>query len=197
MAYVPEWERLPDALERVMAAGLTEDEAQVDICRAISDRKIALRFQITPSPYPMRVVDVSRVNVPIDLKPSDFDWEKSCLGRTWRSRAVDIDVLLSSEHVKYIELFRPDVTNVLIVGAGDLVSAGAGARGRAQRPPEKSRPAIERARRVIEELYPDGVPDQATEPNATLCRRVGAKLKESKLPDVSDDTILRAAGRRK
>ena len=61
----------------------------------------------------------------------------------------------------------------------------------------KSRPAFERARRKIEELYPDRVPDQATESNASLCRRVSAKLKEEKLPDVSDDTILRAAGRRK
>jgi 7-cyano-7-deazaguanine synthase in queuosine biosynthesis len=57
----------------------------------------------------------------------------------------------------------------------------------------KSRPAFERAQRVIEELYPDGVPDQATESNKTLCRRVSEKLKEA----VSPDTILRAAGRRK
>jgi len=197
MAYVPDWERLPEVLKRVMAAGLPKDEAQVDICRAISDRKIALRFQITPSPYPMRVVDVSQVHVPIDLGPGDFDWEKSCLERTWRSRAVDIDILLSSEHAKYIELFRPDVTNVLIAGTGDSVSAGNGARAHAQRPPEKSRPAIERARRVIEELYPNGLPDQATEPNVSLCRRVSAKLKDARLPAVSDDTILRAAGRRK
>jgi hypothetical protein len=40
-------------------------------------------------------------------------------------------------------------------------------------------------------------PDQATEPNVNLCRRVSAKLNEAKLPNVSDDTILRAAGRRK
>lgn len=66
-----------------------------------------------------------------------------------------------------------------------------------QRPLEKSRPAIDRARRVIEELYPNGAPDQATEPNVSLCRRVSAKLKDAKLPAVSDDTILRAAGRRK
>jgi 7-cyano-7-deazaguanine synthase in queuosine biosynthesis len=59
------------------------------------------------------------------------------------------------------------------------------------------RPVFKRAQGIIKELYPDGLPDQAIEPNANLCRRVGAKLKEAKLPDVSDDTILRAAGRRK
>jgi hypothetical protein len=55
----------------------------------------------------------------------------------------------------------------------------------------------ERAQGVIKELYPDGVPDQASEPNARLCRRASVKLKEARLPNVSDDTILRAAGRRK
>ena len=66
-----------------------------------------------------------------------------------------------------------------------------------QRRRGKSQPALERARGAIKELYPDGVPGQATEPNANLCRRVSAKLQEESLPGVSDDTILRAAGRRK
>jgi hypothetical protein len=46
-------------------------------------------------------------------------------------------------------------------------------------------------------VYPQGVPEQAREPNAILFQRVAAKLKEEGLHDVSDDTILRAAGRRK
>jgi hypothetical protein len=57
----------------------------------------------------------------------------------------------------------------------------------------KGRPALERARRVIDELYPDDVPDQATVSNKRLCDQVSKKLNES----VSPDTILRAAGRRK
>ena len=61
----------------------------------------------------------------------------------------------------------------------------------------RSRPAFERAFGVIKKIYPSGVPEQAAEPNAILCRRVAEKLKESRLRDVSDDTILRAAGRRK
>jgi hypothetical protein len=69
--------------------------------------------------------------------------------------------------------------------------------GDPQRPRGKSQPSLERARGAIKELYPDGVPGQATEPNANLCRRVSTKLQEESLPRVSDDTILRAAGRRK
>jgi hypothetical protein len=57
----------------------------------------------------------------------------------------------------------------------------------------KSQPAYERARRAIVALYPNGVPDAATESNKKLCKRVSEALSEA----VSDDTILRAAGRRK
>jgi hypothetical protein len=52
---------------------------------------------------------------------------------------------------------------------------------------------LERAKRVIDELYPDGVPDQATVSNKKLCQRVREKITEA----VSSDTILRAAGRRR
>jgi hypothetical protein len=66
-----------------------------------------------------------------------------------------------------------------------------------QRPHLSARPKRDGASRAIRALYPDGVPDQATVPNANLCRRVGDWLKEQKLPGVSDPTILRAAERRK
>jgi len=63
--------------------------------------------------------------------------------------------------------------------------------------PARSRPQLERARRAIAEIYHGDLPDQVTEPNSKLCRRVGEKLKEAGLPPVSVDTILRAAGRRR
>ena len=67
-----------------------------------------------------------------------------------------------------------------------------------QRPPkERRKPNLERAQTAINALYPNGVPEQATLPNTTLCRQVSNKLKHLQLPDVKNDTILRAAGRRK
>ena len=66
----------------------------------------------------------------------------------------------------------------------------------ADRTPRKQM-ARERAERAIKDLYPAGVPNQSTEPNSILWRKVGDWLKKNKLPDTSLDTILRAAGRRK
>jgi hypothetical protein len=77
------------------------------------------------------------------------------------------------------------------------------ASGRASQPDHplaertRSRPKLEGARRAIGEIYRAGVPDQSIEPNSRLFRRVSEKLKEAGLPAVSDDTILRAADRRR
>jgi hypothetical protein len=57
----------------------------------------------------------------------------------------------------------------------------------------KSRPSFERAKRAIDKLFSDGVPDQATVSNKKLCHLVSEELSEP----VSSETILRAAGRRK
>ena len=46
MVHVPDWERLADALKRVAATGITENEAKVAICGAISDRNITVRLFI-------------------------------------------------------------------------------------------------------------------------------------------------------
>jgi hypothetical protein len=70
-------------------------------------------------------------------------------------------------------------------------------RERVAQPRNKSRPAFERARRVIDELYPDGIPDQATVSNKSLCTQVNEKLKKMGQQPVSQDTVERAAGRRK
>lgn len=62
---------------------------------------------------------------------------------------------------------------------------------------QRIQPGRERALAAINRLYPEGVPSQADEPNAMLLKKVGAALKETGRSDISNDTILRAAGRRK
>jgi hypothetical protein len=45
--YESAWERLPDAVERIMAdRGASREQAQADLCHAISDGLIRLRAQL-------------------------------------------------------------------------------------------------------------------------------------------------------
>jgi hypothetical protein len=172
-----------------MATGASEEEAKTDLCRAVADRKIAVQVRIAGTD---RVFSGGNVDVPRHLRPGDLDWVQSRplaqwpIGPrpgqhyfwNWQERPLDL-----------IELWTRDVMDVLCNGNN--------AQARPQRPRRKSWPAIERAQDAIQALYPDGVPNQSTEPNKYLCRKVSEKLEELKLPKVSDDTILRAAGRRK
>jgi len=61
----------------------------------------------------------------------------------------------------------------------------------------KGRPSRARALAALRDIYGDDVPDQASEPDYRLCCKVAERLKANGLPGVSNDTILRAAGRRK
>jgi hypothetical protein len=79
VAYTPDWEPLADALKRVMATGVSEDEAKTDLCRAVADRKIDVRVSIAASDYGMRgrVFSDGNVRVPPHLRPGDLDWARS------------------------------------------------------------------------------------------------------------------------
>jgi hypothetical protein len=66
--------------------------------------------------------------------------------------------------------------------------------------PTRTRPARERALAAINQVYSSGVPSQAQEPNGMLIKKVSDALKadpRNRKLDLSPDTILRAAGRRK
>jgi hypothetical protein len=195
MAYVRAWQRLSDAIESVTAAaGRSREEAKADICQAIADRTV--KIQGKPKRHTIRPVTSARVlegkdfEIPAEIKPTDLDWEKSRPVNPW---AVPREVFGFPGYweLEWIELFSADVMNILCTPA----EPG----GPAERPSNKSRsrPSSERAQQAIHELYPHGVPSPADLPNSLLCRQVGEKLKERGLPHVSDDTILRVAGRRK
>jgi hypothetical protein len=62
---------------------------------------------------------------------------------------------------------------------------------------KKSSPQLELAGCILDELYPNGVPDQRTLRNNKLCKEVSELQKRRGLREVSDETILRAAKRRK
>ena len=183
--YVRPWERLAEALTRVMAAtGRSQDEAQTDICQAIADKAINFQGQLkthaTSSMTWDRVLEGKDFEIPAEINSKDLDWLTSRPLKPWTVRR-EISRLRRWE-LEWIELFKADVTKVLC---------------RAEGTEGRNRPTLERAQNAINELYPNGVPEQADLPNPVLCRCVGDKLKKSGLPDVSDDTIQRAAGRRR
>jgi len=71
---------------------------------------------------------------------------------------------------------RPPRDGNIRKGKTNNLCSGAQRHAHPQRARGKTLPAIERAKDVIKVLYSNGVPDQATERNASLCRRVGAKF---------------------
>jgi hypothetical protein len=198
MAYVAQWERLSDASHRVITvAGVSKDEAQTDICQAIADGTIKIRCKLerhtTRQLRSKTVLEGKSFDIPTKIRPQDLDWEGSRSVKPWMVRR-GTSALPGYWDLEWIELSRTDVTNVLCSAgthseAAQPASSETGATSR-------SRPALERAQRAVKGLYPQGVPEQAAEPNAKLCRRVGDELNKEGLPGVSDDTILRAAGRR-
>ena len=201
--YSQKWERLPAALNRVTGAGIAESDAKQDICNAIADREIQIQLALLKHTTQNRTAfgDIlvgEDLNIPRPLNPQDMDFENSRPLKAWVVKRERIPHLAGDWHIDWIEVASADVTKHLIhAGKGNEPVAAKGVQERSPRPRRKSQPASEGARRAIAALYDDGIPDQATEPNARLCKRVAAKLKELGLPQVSDDTILRAAGRRK
>jgi hypothetical protein len=194
--YVAAWERLQKAMDRVMATGLTEDEAKSDLCQAISDRTIAIRLQpgkntTTGMTTHGTVLNGDDVEIPARLSPNDIDWNNSRPLRPW---AVRRERLRGYWRIEWVEVLSSDVTRIV---CGSRSEPKQTVPSNAQTRRGKSSPALARARSALEQLHPDGVPGEAVVSNMDLYRAVGTKLKDMGLPDVSNDTILRAAGRRK
>ncbi len=198
MADVPTWERLSAATERVMAtAGLSKEDAQSLICRAIADGILKFRgkvgrHMIRSIHGGKRALEEKDFHLSPDIQREDFDWEQSRPLNPWGVRREILNQP-GLWNVDWIEVFSADVTKLCTSRSQGEATQRPSRTGATRR----SQPAFERARRAIDELFPEGVPGQADVPNATLCRRVGVKLRNDELPNVSDDTILRAAGRRK
>lgn len=193
MSYVSAWQRLSDALAAVVAAtGQSNEEAKGDISRAVADGVIKFRAQLKRhTTRPIRwdvVVSGDDFQLPAQLSPADFDWEQSRPINPWflrRERSRNPGYW----ELAWIELSTADAQTVL---CGPTVEA---VPPRRQTRPTRARPAFDREKNTLNALYPEGVPSQAELPNFQLCYRVKQKISELRQPPISDDTILRAAGR--
>jgi hypothetical protein len=150
MAYLSRWERLSEALRRVMdATGLSKDEAQKDICQAIADRAINIQGKLgkhvsTGFTSLDTVLEGQAFSIPIEIKPEDLDWEGSRPVKSWTVRRGAFRMPGAWE-LELIQLCRANVTTVLCTGqpgesAGrgrsesDAISAGQPTLERSSRP---------------------------------------------------------------
>ncbi|MEA2907854.1 MAG: hypothetical protein QOI12_5241 [Alphaproteobacteria bacterium] len=200
MTYDSVWECLNEAVRRVMdATGCPKEEAQADICQALADGLIGfwgrLKEHANRHMTSKDVLEGAAFAIRTPIRPKDLDWEQSRPRKPWTVRQGS-HRLPGPWTLEWIKLSRTDITSVLCAPRARRGDAKHPSSGAKQRTP-KGRPSFDRAKRAIDELYPDGPPDQAALPNKQFCGRVRDKLKDLKLLDVHDDTILRAAGRRK
>jgi hypothetical protein len=192
MRYERPWQRLSEAVESVMAATrCSREEVQTALCQAIADQAVEIRCKLkrhTTRPITWtNVLEGRHFEIRPEIKPADLHWESSRPVNPWPVHR-EVFGFPGYWELEWIEVSRTDVTNVLCIpGESDEPTERA----------SRSRPTRERAQQAINELYPQGMPSPTALPNAVLCRRVGEKLKELGVGDVSDDSILRAAGRRK
>ena len=123
MAYTPDWEPLADALQRIVATGVAEDEAKKDISLALGDQKIRVQVRIADTEAGMRGETRSAgIVVPRDLAPDDFDWVHSRPLKPWLIGPASVAEHYfsvsgtESRRIALIKLFRADVTKVLCGG---------------------------------------------------------------------------------
>jgi hypothetical protein len=192
VAYTPDWEQLAAAISRLRAIGVSEEQARLDLCGALADRKLGVRVRVEGG----RLFANGNVGVPSHLHPDDFDWKRSRplshwligpqLGEHyswqsgWQKHPIDL-----------IEVSTADVLDVLCDAVRESSADVRQVKG------QQRRPKLDAVHVAINDLYPDGVPDPVRLPNKELCRHVVRQLHEMKLSKVSDSTILRAAGRRR
>jgi hypothetical protein len=195
-------------LGRVVAIHGNAEQAQTAICGAIADKKIDVRVMISRGDHLCggRTFGVGNVEVPPRINPVDFDWVHSRPVHAWRigPRTGEHYVWIggwAAHSIELIELRRGDVDAVLRCDAHRVAPGpirGAKVDGaRLGQPGAKSktwaRPARDRAQ-ALGAIFKSGVPNQATEPNAELCRKVGNWLKERRLQE--SDAAFNAFGPR-
>jgi hypothetical protein len=127
--YRPIWEPLRAALERVIASGVAQQQAKIEICQAIADRKIGIRtlMEKGASNVGGKTLMGGNVEVPPRLDPADFDWVKSRPLARWNTGP---DARNPTERyfamwpwkprsIELIELSTADVGEILCGGAGN------------------------------------------------------------------------------
>lgn len=182
MVYVPDWERLTEALERVMVANKSSRrEVKHDICRAIADQKIKVRPRVDfikrtivdhqteheyareYQRYVCQLLDRSILfEMPSQLRPHELVWNESRFKFEWLFQpGMEGFPGPPRLAVVGIELWSADVTRVLCKKE-PAVTSGAGAKTRG-------------IANAIERLWPNGIPNglSAKDRNRAILDQMG------------------------
>ena len=120
--YVPPWERLSDAIERLIAAGRSKERAQADLCRAIADGAVKIRSKLrkhtTQLTTSKDILPGTAFQIPSEIKPAGLDWVRSCPRKPWMVSRGSFSAP-GYWILEWIEVFRADVSNALCVPQRD------------------------------------------------------------------------------
>lgn len=115
--YVPRWEPLLEAINRMVARGLAEADAKSVLCNGIADRKIEVQLQLgrsaTNSMVSGEPLTGEDVQIPAQLSPGDMDWLNSRPLGQWVARRERKPYLKGYRPVKWLKVDREDVDRCL------------------------------------------------------------------------------------
>jgi len=168
VAYISSWERIAEALGRVIATGLTESEAKRQLCAAIADKTIDVRLILAADTQRgwSEEVSTSEPSIPPHLSPEDIDWGASRPHHQWPPapqrpgepaslfalRTMD---RLMGRTISLLEVRAQDVERVFGGSTQEIVARlPADSPTRASSAGAKSRGV----RQAIGELWPEGMP---------------------------------------
>src|SRR2546423_5600256 len=169
MTYQSKWERLSDAMQRVIkSTGVSQQQARADLCCAISDGSVKVRAKLLAHATRRGMLSSETVLSgehfeARQIQPDAFDWEKSFSLKPWFIDKVRIPGFWN---VEQIEVFAPDVTNVLCSRPNSLAQPSNNLDPKRK---VRAKPLMEAVLEAKSELFPNGVPSQRDLPNKSLC----------------------------
>jgi hypothetical protein len=169
MGYTPDWLPLAEALQRVIAMGVREEGAKIDLCRAVADRKIGVRVRIAATG---KIFSDGNVGIPPHLNAGDLDWTTSRPLKQW---SIGPRI---GEHYVWLDGWTNYTLDLIELSTVDLTDVLSSAEAKKQLNPllvQHRKGGNSLARRLAEELralYPKGRPPK---PNEVIRRELEAR----------------------
>jgi hypothetical protein len=141
--YVSVWERLPDAIRRIMEGGRSKELAQADLCQAIADGTVNIRCKLQQMHgrnfTSKDVLEGKDFQIRTEIKPENFDWEVSRPVKPWFVRRGCYSPP-GHWYLAWILVCRADVTKAFCLTEEQDQSAQ---RSASETPVSTSRPALD------------------------------------------------------